>query len=80
MREKPEECESCRFETSELTEYRADDQIGRFEGRTKWVCDLCASTETSRILDYPRQFEGQAETMRTICYVGNVLLTALRRS
>lgn len=77
MSNKPEECQSCYYPTEALTEYDAADSIGRFEGRKKWICNLCASTETGRIIDYPRQFEGQAETMRTICYIGNVLLAAL---
>ena len=79
MSEKPEECQACYFETEALTEYRADDAIGQFEGRKKWLCDLCASTETGRILDYPRQFEGQAAAMRTTCYVGNLILEALKK-
>lgn len=80
MTDKPEDCEACHYETTELTEYRADDSIGRFEGRMKWLCDLCASTESGKTLDYPRQYEGQAATIQTICYVGNVLLAALKRS
>lgn len=79
MSDKPEECEACYFPTVDLKEYCASDAIGQHEGRMKWICDLCASTETGRILDYPRQFEGQASAMRTTCYVGNVILEALKK-
>lgn len=79
MNEKPDECEGCYFPTAELSQYDASDMIGRHEGRKKWLCELCASTETGRIMDYPRQFEGQAAAMRTVCYVGNVILEALKR-
>ena len=79
MSDKPEECEACYYKTEALTKYDAQDAIGRHEGRKKWICDLCASTETGRIVDYPRQFEGQASAMRTTCYVGNVILDALKK-
>jgi hypothetical protein len=79
VNEKPEDCQSCYYATKALTEYDASDAIGRHEGRTKWLCDLCASTETGKTLDYPRQYEGQAAAMRTSCYVGNVILDALKK-
>ena len=77
---KPESCEACYFETSALTAYRLNGMPGTADPeRRKWLCDLCASTETGRIIEYPRQFEGQAATMRTICYVGNVILEVLKK-
>ena len=79
MSDKPELCDACYFETKDLIEYDAADAVGQFEGRKKWLCDLCASTETGKTLDYPRQFEGQAAAMRTTCYVGNVILAALKK-
>lgn len=78
MSDKPQECEACYYPTVDLTQYDADDAVGRFEHRKKWLCELCASTETGKILDYPRQYEGQAAAMRTTCYVGNVILTAIK--
>jgi len=79
MSEKPDECEGCYFPTKALKQFDKRDAVGMHEGHKKWLCDLCASTETGTALDYPRQYEGQQATMRTICYVGNVILEALKK-
>lgn len=43
-----------------------------------WLCDLCAATMTSTaVLQYPDQYQGQAQTMQTLCYVGNAILAAI---
>lgn len=77
MSEKPTVCDCCSFETTKLTAYDHEGALKR--GAQKWLCDLCAETEAGRMLDYPSQFEGQAATIRTVCYVGNVILATLKR-
>lgn len=78
MSEKPEGCFSCGFETVNLTEYPRRRAIDYAEGcETKWLCELCASTDAGTAVDYPTQFVDIA-SLRTICYVGNVILAAIR--
>lgn len=74
MAEQPAECCCCGFETEALADYgyRGDDP--------KWCCELCAGTLTSRAHSHPEQFRGQEHVMKTICYVGNVILKAIRES
>lgn len=77
-REKPEECDSCHYKTAALTRY--DDRIAGLNGRDKetaWLCKLCASTLAGNAYRYPEQYRDSGNTMRTICYVGNVILDAL---
>ena len=76
MSDKPTCCDCCCFETGALTAYRHESRLKA--DAQKWLCDLCAETEAGRMLDYPSQFEGQAATIRTVCYVGNVILKALK--
>lgn len=77
MSEKPDECEGCYYPTKTLKSYARREPIGTQE--KKWLCDLCASTECGSAVDYPRQFESQRSAMRTTCYVGNVILTELKK-
>lgn len=64
---KPEECECCGFETTELTAYSRT-----FKGvEVDWVCTLCASTMASRSLEHTLP---EANTLKAICYVGNAII------
>lgn len=76
--EKPEDCDGCHFNTSELTLY--EDRPGIVpKGREKrWLCALCASTPCGNAATFPNQYP-DAKVLQTICYVGNVILAALRR-
>lgn len=73
--EKPEECECCQFETAALSEYRPN--VGSIDEGPRWICDLCAGTMTSTFDSYPSQHGPELHVMKTICYVGNVILKAL---
>lgn len=72
--EKPAECMACQFETTNLTRYEMGYPI-----RAWWLCNLCAYTPAANAAIYPSQYEGQVETMKTINYVGNCILAALKR-
>jgi hypothetical protein len=67
------ECFSCGFETDALKSYR------RYDRDDAWLCALCASTMAGRAQKYPDQFPNR-DVLQTICYVGNVILEALRRA
>lgn len=69
------ECDSCKYET-ELKEYR----MNRFfpkEDRKKRLCHLCAATYAGNAYEYPEQYPN-ASTLYAICYVGNVVLDAIK--
>lgn len=76
------ECSSCGFETEALQSYPNHrtqyDDAYTDESRRKWICALCASTAAGSALDYPTHYP-EGTTLKTICYVGNVILAALRR-
>lgn len=74
--ENPGECEACGFETDALESYPMTRLMPKEEG-TKWLCRLCAETMCGMAYEYPEQFGGQFQTMRTICYCTNVVLAAL---
>jgi hypothetical protein len=68
------ECDACGFAT-------AVEPYDRREGTgQKWLCQLCAATETGAAIEYPRDYVGQLATMQTICYVGNAILAAIERA
>ena len=75
---KPDECESCNYETDALRWYEVMDLTR--QGFGHWYCGLYAGTLTSHSVEYPRANEGQAEMMRTICYVGNAIIAAVNRA
>lgn len=70
--ENPGECESCHYETPALT-YCADRIL-----RSIWLCDLCAGTLAGNAAKNPVAYP-HADVLRTICYVGNVILAEIRR-
>lgn len=76
--EKPAECPCCEFPTEALKLHYATDSIGKFEGRQNWLCDLCSATMAGKTVDRPMTYEGQVETLRTVCYVGNAILAKLQ--
>jgi hypothetical protein len=78
-RNKPEECDSCHFQTDDLKMYH--DRIAGLRHPEKadgWLCELCASTLAGNAWRWPEQYGDSGNTMRTVCYVGNVVLAAIR--
>lgn len=77
-REKPEECDCCGFVTKKLQKFANQDTTIGGGGKTVksdfWYCDLCCSTPASTYDRYPNQEPSNTTVMKTICYVGNVLL------
>jgi hypothetical protein len=72
------ECDSCHFQTTKLTEYeRSPFNRNPSDPTTKKLCDLCASTVAGNTVDYPASYRDPA-VLRTICYVGNVILQAIQ--
>lgn len=76
----PEGCDSCRFETA-LKRYDNHRSIGLHASgpKSKWLCELCASTMAGNAHEYPEQYRGERATLQTLCYVGNAILTELRK-
>lgn len=74
-----EGCDGCRYPGAPLTPYETT-QIGLMAGRKKYLCDLCANTMVGMHIEYDHTAHTrELEVMRTINYVGNVILTELRR-
>ncbi len=71
----PEECNSCGYETAALTRYERTTR----QGEPFWFCALCAGTIAGNAAEHPTHFEDAGATLQTICYVGNVILDAIRR-
>lgn len=76
-KQQPEECECCQYGGDiKLTEY---DGPPHRKNEKNWLCELCSSTFAGSSLDYPSQYP-EAKTLQTICYVGNVILDAIKKS
>jgi hypothetical protein len=71
----PPECDSCHF-VGPVKGYETF-APGPMKGQTKHLCALCASTLAGNALEYPDQYPHR-DVLRTICYVGNVLLAAIQ--
>lgn len=67
------ECDSCHYHTT-LEEYESQ-LIPK--GKPKLLCFLCANTAAGTAIDYPN-FYPDKNTMRTVCFVGNVILDAIK--
>jgi ribosomal protein L37AE/L43A len=68
----PEECQSCGYETH-LKPYE-----NGMPRQTYWLCELCAGTLAGNAVAYPGQYGEAGTVMKTICYVGNAILEAIR--
>lgn len=81
-REQPEECDCCGFVTAGLRLFKDQDTTIAGGGKTRqddfWYCDLCCSTQASTYNRYPNQTPSNTTVMQTVCYVGNVILAALK--
>ena len=74
--QQPEECHSCSYETTALTRYEHTTR----QGEPHWLCELCAGTLASSALEHPHHYSDGGATLKTICYVGNVILDAIRKA
>jgi hypothetical protein len=68
------ECDACHYETT-VKEY----PVGPWKpGVMKRLCALCSGTHMGTTVGNPGAYPSDVVTvMRTICYVGNVLLDAI---
>ena len=78
----PEGCETCGFETVELTQYyatlRTQTESG-WEHRSWWICEVCAGTHIMDTLKYPRQHENDTRLiLQAINLNTNLILQALK--
>ena len=82
MSENPGECQCCGYETKKLKKFENMSTTIAGGGSTRkdtfWYCDLCCSTMASSATRYPGMYPDTA-AMQTICYVGNVILDALKK-
>lgn len=82
-RENPGECDCCGFVTKKLRLFEDMDTTiaggGKIVKSDFWYCALCCSTPASNYDRYPSQEASNATVMKTICYVGNALLEALKK-
>lgn len=73
-------CQCCGYPSKFLT--RFDNLHGDRNapsGSTQWYCSLCAGTETSHMSRYTSLHDPNViRTTKTICYVGNAILDAIR--
>lgn len=76
--EKPEDCDSCHYETPRLTRYADRVAAISMGGRVLWLCPLCAETLAGNAARWPEQYRDRGDVLRTICYVGNVILDTLK--
>jgi len=81
--ENPGECECCGFPTTVLTFWpKLDTTIsggGKIIKTDFWYCELCSSTLAGVASRYPgRAGYENADVMKVICHVGNLILAALR--
>ena len=79
--ENPGECECCGYATKKLRYFEKLPTTIAGGGRVRegdfWYCELCCSTPASNADRYPGQY-ADTDAMKTICYVGNVLLAAIK--
>ena len=65
------ECACCGYET-EVKIYHLNTR-----GDTE-LCKLCASTLAGNSLEHPNGYGHSGYVMQTVCYVGNVILDAIK--
>lgn len=76
----PTWCQCCGYPSKFLTrfDHLHGDRLNP-DGGTQWYCGLCAGTETSSMSRYTSLHSHDViKTTKTICYVGNAILDALR--
>jgi len=71
------ECAACNYYTW-CRVYKYDEFTQR-AGQSRPLCELCASTESGTAEKYPEQFRGTRDVMAVVCYVGNMILDAIKK-
>lgn len=81
--DKPDECESCLWETKDLTEtdaYARTPGHGPFtpddQKEWAWLCNVCRSTLAGNAHLYPRQYE-HADVMSVVAWGINRILAEI---
>lgn len=73
-------CDCCGAEAVETKFYEAPAHLHKkhlhYTGDN--LCTLCAGTATGNAHLYPDQYRGQVQILKTICFVGNEIIKALR--
>lgn len=72
--EKPEDCESCEWPTTELTHY--DTFNSTTEG--DWLCCVCANTTAGNAHIYKRNYE-HSEIVKMIAWQTNYLASLINK-
>jgi len=72
QREKPEECEACNFETTELKLY--DNNKPGF-----WLCEICAKSVSGNAKIYPKPYENK-ELLHMQAFCTNMVIAEIRKS
>lgn len=75
--EKSDQCDSCQFETTALHRYVGARGFAEKQDAA-WLCTLCWSTMTGTAHAYPEQYRESGVVLKTICYVGNTILAAIK--
>jgi hypothetical protein len=77
-RSQPARCDCCQYTTC-LKEYKRPSGGDWSATVSFFYCDLCASTDAGISSENPHPEDGRAvEIMKTICYVGNAILDAIK--
>ncbi len=77
---KEKSCDCCGFGPDvELENYPRRGSMAQ-DGSSKELCCLCAATHAGSAIDFPQQYAPNViDTLKTICYVGNVILAEIRK-
>lgn len=79
MSDDEQECASCHSKGIPLEFYEYFRVVAAQRGVAgRLLCALCAGTHAGNAEEYPDQYRHERNTMRTICYVGNEILKALK--
>jgi len=77
MREQPDICESCEYETTGLAYFENSPGFNRPNG--KWLCELCEGSWAGQVALDPTGYRHlDRETLQTICFVGNEIIKEIR--
>jgi hypothetical protein len=74
MQDDPEQCDCCHYEAADLESYKT----GMGEG-DKRLCEFCANTFLSSIVENPAHYETDPALARSIGWIANRLLDEIRK-
>lgn len=70
-------CDSCNY-PAPLAEFTMS-TAGPKRGERAMLCEICAGTQIGLAYEYPHQYENQAETLRVVGFVANMILHEIRK-